>query len=260
MSAPPAAMMPPPTAATVPLAPGPVPPPVAGAPFGRPVLVAPEVPVAAPVGKGLDVPFGLAVPVGLPVPVANPVGKLVCEPLGLGEAEHVEEGVALGLGEADVLGLGDVLALGDALGLGDALVLEVQAGVGLQLGLGLGEVDVLAETLGLGDALGLGDMLVWGDALEVGVQPDVSAAATPPNGPVNATNATETSRVAVPVARPTSPTLCSFSQLICRDRRKIVTISWIVRLVHQGSQVPRSLHQCLVSQMAGYLDNHHDSW
>jgi hypothetical protein len=104
--------------------------------------------------------------------------------------------------------------------------------------LGLGDVLVLGETLALGDVLVLGDTLVWGDALEVGVQPDVSAAATPPNGPVNATNATEASRVAAPVARPTSPALCSFSQLICRDRRKIVTIPWVVRLVHPGSQVP----------------------
>ena len=100
--------------------------------------------------------------------------------------------------------------------------------MGLQLGLELGEVDALAlgDALELGDALGLEDMLGWGDALELGAQLDVSAAATPPNGPVKATNATEPSRVAAPTARPTSPTLCSFSQLLGRDRRKIVTIPW----------------------------------
>jgi hypothetical protein len=80
---------------------------------------------------------------------------------------------------------------------------------------------------------------VWGDALEAGAQLDVSATATPPNGPVNATSATEATRAAAPVARPTSPILCSFRQLICRDRRKIVTIPWLVRLVHTGSQGPR---------------------
>ena len=107
----------------------------------------------------------------------------------------------------------------------------------------MGEADVLAlgEVLVLGeaDALLLGDVLVWGDALEVGAQLDVSATATPPNGPVNATSATEATRAAAPVARPTSPILCSFRQLICRDRRKIVTIPWLVRLIHPGSQGPR---------------------
>jgi hypothetical protein len=113
--------------------------------------------------------------------------------------------------------------------------------VGLQLGLGVAEADVLGlgEVLGLGDMLGLGDVLVWGDALEVGAQLDVSATATPPNGPVNTTTATEASRTAAPVARPASPTRCSFRQLFCRDRRKIVTIPWLVRLVRSGSQGPR---------------------
>jgi hypothetical protein len=60
----------------------------------------------------------------------------------------------------------------------------------------------------------------------VGAHVDVTALATPPNGPVNATTATETSNVANPVARPTSPTRCSFSQTLCRDLRKIVTIPW----------------------------------
>jgi hypothetical protein len=141
------------------------------------------------VGKGLSVVVGMLESVGRPVPV----------PLGLGEEEHVAEGV--GLGEAEVLGLGDVLGLADAL--------EV------------------------GDALGLGD------ALEVGAQLDVSAAATPPNGPVKTTTATEISRTAAPAARPASPARCSFSQLIRRDRRKIVTTPWLVKLVRLGSQPPR---------------------
>jgi hypothetical protein len=99
-------------------------------------------------------------------------------------------------------------------------------------------------------------------AVAVGVeQLDVPATATPLNGPVKATRPTETSRVTVPAARPTSPARCSFSHLVCRDRRKIVTIPRVVRsdLVHPGSQVPGSLHLCLVSQMASYLDNHRDS-
>ncbi len=165
------------------------------------------------------------------------------------------EGVVLALAEADVLALGDALALGETLALGDVLALgdmlelgvQLVAGVGLQLGFGLADVDVLAlaDALGLADALvlgetlALGDVLVCGDALEVGVQPDVPARATPPNGPVNTANAIEASRVAIPVARPTSPVHCSFCQLVCRDRRKIVTIPWVVRLVHPGSQVPR---------------------
>jgi len=55
-------------------------------------------------------------------------------------------------------------------------------------------------------------------------QLDVSATAAPANGAVNAANASETSSVAAPIARPASPTRCSFSQLICRDRRKIVPV------------------------------------
>jgi hypothetical protein len=171
----------------------------------------------------------------------------VSEPVG--EGEHVEEGVVLVLGEADVLALadalelGEVLALGDVLGLADMLELGVQlvTGVELQLGSGVGEVDALAlaDALELGETLALGDVLVCGDALELGMQPDVPARATPPNGPVNTANAIEASRVAIPAARPTSPIHCSFCQLVCRDRRKIVTIPWIVKLVHPGSQVPR---------------------
>jgi hypothetical protein len=66
-------------------------------------------------------------------------------------------------------------------------------------------------------------------------QLDVLAPATPPSGPVKAANATPASRTTIPAPRPTSPTLCSFSQLLCRDRRKIVTISWVVRLVPRQS-------------------------
>ena len=76
----------------------------------------------------------------------------------------------------------------------------------------LGESDVELE----GEALVAGAQLLW--------LPCVLASATPANGPASAINPTETSRVAVPVARLTSPALCSLSQLLCRDRRKIATI------------------------------------
>jgi len=85
-----------------------------------------------------------------------------------------------------------------------------------------GEAVVLVEGEGVAVAVAAGVAV----AVAVGAQVDVTALATPPNGPVNATTATETSKVANPVARPTSPTRCSFSQTLCRDLRKIVTVPW----------------------------------
>jgi hypothetical protein len=161
-----------------------VPPPVAGAPAGRCAFV--PVPVADPVGKGLS----LVVAVAVSVPDA--VGELLL-PVLVGEAEH--EAVA------------DALALAEAEADGDALVVvQLEVGDGLQEGDALAEADDEALALELADA----------EALAEG-QLDVDAAATPLNGPVNTTTATEASRVAAPVARPTSPALWSFSQLSCRD-------------------------------------------
>ncbi|MGH3270168.1 MAG: hypothetical protein ACRDN1_14110 [Trebonia sp.] len=211
-------MMTPPAAATIPLTPGPVPPPVAGAPTGWPVLVAAGVPVETPVGTAL------AVPVGLLVALAMPVGKLVCEPVG--EGEHEAEAVALA--DGDGVAVPVVLGVADAVLEGEALVVGVQlvAGDGLQLGLGLAVL--LADDDGVAVAVVLG--VAEAVAVLAGAQLDVSATATPPNGPVNAASASETNRVTVPVARPTSPALCSFSQPLCRDRRKIVTIPWVGQL------------------------------
>jgi hypothetical protein len=184
----------PPAAAITPSTPDPVPPPVAGALTGRPVLV-------SVVGEGVSVAVevSVAVAVAVAVPVAVEVLVPVPVAVAVAVAVHVEEGVGLALGEADVLALGEALA--------------VVQGVGVQLGVGLG------EALALGEA----DVLVLGEALVV-VQLVVVAPATPPNGPVNVAKAIEINRATVPAARPTSPTLCSFSQLLCRDRRKIVTI------------------------------------
>src|SRR6185437_9689729 len=111
----------------------------------------------------------------------------------------------------EVLGL----ALADGLELGTQLVV----GVGLQL------EDALAEAVALALALALADALGLADALELGAQLAESATATPPSGPVSTTTATEISRTAAPATRPTSPALCSFPQLTCRGRRKIVTHS-----------------------------------
>jgi hypothetical protein len=81
-------------------------------------------------------------------------------------------------------------------------------------------------------------------------QLDVSAAAaTPPNGPVNTTTANEAIRTAAPVARPTSPARCSFSQLICRDRRKTVTNPSVVRLVIK-----------VVRFRGNYINAQHPKW
>lgn len=188
----------PPAAAAVPLAPGPVPPPVAGAPAGR---------VELPVGKGL------AVPLAVPVPVANPVGKLVCVPLTVGEAEHEGDAVAVPVD--------------------DAVVVAVAVWVGVQLVVGVEVQEGVAVAVAVAVA-------VW-----VWAQLDMVATAAPADGPVNAIKGIETSRVAAPVARPTSPTRCSFSQLLCRERRTIVTIPWVVRQGHQGSQVPESITSIL---------------
>ena len=237
----------PPAAASAPSAPGPVPPPVCGAPAGKPVLLL--VPSGAslvldpvgkgfvsPVGKGCAVPVGPAVLVGAKLADGDPVGKLV--PVPLGEAEHEGDGVAEAV--ADVLGLPDVLGLADALGLAEAgvevlgeteldgagLVVAVQLGAGDGLHDGGTLADAVAELLALAVALAEAEVLgeVLGDGLWVGAQLDVAAAATPPNGPVSASTATEASRAAAPDARPASPARCSCSQLICRDRRKIVLI------------------------------------
>jgi hypothetical protein len=235
-----------------------VPPPVDGAPTGRPVD--PEVPT--PLG------VGLAVEVGLPVPDAVDEAEADDEPLGVEVAEHEAVGIAEALALADALAEAEDEAEdededeadADELGVAEAEALLV----GVQLVVGDGVQD--GEGLGELDADALADAEAEADADELGVaeadavaQLDVAAAATPPHDPANAAIAAETSRVVVPSARPICPAHCSFSQPLCRDRRKIVTFSWVVRFTDQGSQVPRSLHQCLVSQMAGYLDNHRDS-
>jgi len=160
---------------------------------------------------------------GLPVP--SPVGE--GEPVG--EAEHEGDGDAELLGELEGEVLGELA--------GEALL------VGGQLVLGEGEHDADADA----------------DADEVGPQLVVAAPATPPNGPVSATTATEATRAAAPAASATSPARCSFSQLIGRARRKIVTIPQAVWLARPGSQVPRSSDHRVVTQMAAYLDNHRDS-
>lgn len=231
--------MAPPAAAIAALAPGPVPPPVAGAPNGRPVLVALAVPVGNPVGKALEVPVGLAVAVALLVPVGSPVGKPLCVPLGVGEAEHEGEAEAVTEARGEALTEGedeaeaDVLAVAEADGEALAVGAQLVVGDGLHEGLGLAVIDAEALTEAEGEDEALAELLGEADAVA-----QLAAAAVPPSGPVNATNATEPSRAATPAARPTSPARCSFSQLICRDRRKIVTVPRVVRLVHPGSQVP----------------------
>jgi hypothetical protein len=98
-------------------------------------------------------------------------------------------------------------------------------GVGVQEGVGVAVAVVV----------GVAVVVVLGVAVAVVQLLAVLAPATPPSGPVKAANATPASRTTIPAPRPTSPTLCSFSQLLCRDRRKIVTISWVVRLVPRQS-------------------------
>ena len=144
----------PPTAAVTPLPPGPVPPPVAGAPTGRPVD--PEFPVS------------------------------------LGEGDALEDAVWVSLTD----GVGELVS--------------VSLGVGLA-----GQ-----EGVGVGVAVAVAVLVAVAVPVELQLEGVLSAAAAPPS----TANVTETSRVAVPAATPTAPTLCSFSQLLCRDRRKIVTI------------------------------------
>jgi hypothetical protein len=175
-------------------------------------------------------------------------------------AEAVTDALGDALTEGEEEPDGDVLGVAEAVADGEALVVGAQlvVGEGLQEGLGLADAVVVAEALtdGEGEVEALAEVL--GVAVAVGEQLDVAATAVPPNGPVSAASATEASRTAAPDARPASPILCSFSQL-GRVGRKIVTVPRVVQLLHPGSQVPRSLHQSLVSQMAGYLDNHRDS-
>lgn len=189
----------PPAAAAVPLAPGPVPPPVAGAPAGR---------VEFPVVKGLA------------VPLPNPVGKLVCVPLTVGEAEHEGDAVAVPVDDAVVVAVAVLVAVVVAV----AVWVGVQLVVGVEVQEGVAVADAVAVPVAVA---------VW-----VWAQLDMAATAAPADGPVNAIKGIETSKVAVPAARPTSPTRCSFSQLLCRERRTIVTIPWRVKQGHPGSQVP----------------------
>ncbi len=121
----------PPAAAIVASAPGPVPPPVAGAPAGKPSLVASGVAVMSTLGKGLGVTD------------SDSVGELVPEPLGEGEAVHEGEAVAVGTnvglalaegeGEAVAEGEGEAVpvtvGLGEGEGEGEAVWVEVQPGV-----------------------------------------------------------------------------------------------------------------------------------
>jgi hypothetical protein len=72
--------MPAPTAASVPLLPGPVPPPVAGALVGVPVAVA----VSVGVGVAVSVGVGVAVSVGVGVAVSVGVGVGVWVGVGVG--------------------------------------------------------------------------------------------------------------------------------------------------------------------------------
>lgn len=196
----------PPAAAISPSAPGPVPPPVAGAPTGA-VLEA----------SGLAVTVGEALADGVLVPVADTVGELVVELLGVAEAEHVAEALAL----ADTEAVADVLADGVALG----LVLGVAEGEALVVGQLVADV-ALHVGLALADALAVLPALVLAEAGD-----DVPATAASPHELASVANAAAISRVAVPAARPTCPAHCSFSQPCGRDRRKILTTPWLVRLV-----------------------------
>jgi hypothetical protein len=179
--------------------------------------------------------------------------------VGVPVAEHEGEAIAVAVALLDGEGVADALAVAVAVLEGEALVVGVQlvVGEGVQEGLGLAVVVAVLEgdALAEAEAEGVAVAVVLGVAVDValwvGPQLVVVAAATPPHDPANAANAADTIRVASPVARAICPAHCSFSQLRCRDRRKIVTIPWIVRLVHPGSQVPRSLHQCPASLIAG---------
>jgi hypothetical protein len=205
----------PPAAAAVPSTPGPVPPPVAGAPAGSSVLVAPKLLVAIPVGKEVRVPVGLS------VPEAVPVGKAVCVQLQEEEAEH--EGVAVAVEVAVAVAVEVAVAVAVdvpvAVPVGETLVVvQLVVGMGVQEGVAVAVVVVVLVAVAVAVDVAVA-VAVW-----AGVQLDVLATATPPIGPVNAIKGIEISRVAVPIARPTSPALWSFSQLLCRDRRTIVTI------------------------------------
>jgi hypothetical protein len=89
-------MTPTPTSATVPSLPGPVPPPVAGAPVGSAVSVD-EADVTVVVGAGLSVDvalmFGVGTSVGVAVVLAVGVGVAVV--VAVGVAVAVEVGVAV---------------------------------------------------------------------------------------------------------------------------------------------------------------------
>ena len=183
----------PPTAATTPLTPGPVPPPVDGAPTGRPALVDPEVPT--PLG------VGLAVPVGLLVPDAVAVGDPDAEPVGVEVAEQEAVALADELAEAEELADADVLGVAEAEL--EALLVGVQLveGVGVQEGEGEGFAVPDMDGVAKGEEEAEADELGVAEAVAV-AQLDVDAEATPPHDPAKAAIAAETSRVVVPSARP----------------------------------------------------------
>jgi hypothetical protein len=126
--------------------------------------------------------------------------------------------------------VGEPVHEGEAVAVAVAVGVGVAVAVGVQLGVQVG--------LGVGVALGVAVAVAVAVAVWVGPQLDWSAEATPPSGPVNAIRPTETSRVAVPSASPASPTRCSFSQLLCRDRRTIVTTPRVVTLYNQVVRYP----------------------
>lgn len=189
----------PPAAATIPLAPGPMPPPVAGAPTGVVLVLDAD---------GLGVELGVLVEVGLGVLVAVAVAVPVAEPLGLAEAVH--DGVAEGVGDAVPDAGVEVEVDGDA---------EV-------------EVDADAEVEVDADADADVDTAALGVTVAVAVpQLDGTATATSLHELASAASVAAISRVTVPVARPICPAHCSFSQPLCRDRRKVFTVPQVVRLV-----------------------------
>ena len=104
--------------------------------------------------------------------------------MGLAEAEHEGEAVAV------------------------AVVVVVGVGVAVVVQLVVGVQVAVAVAVGVGVAVAVAE-------LEAQLVP--SSAAAPLHEPANAAKMTESSRAAVPVARPTCPIRCSFSQLLCRD-------------------------------------------
>ncbi len=222
----------PPAAASASLTPDPVPPPVPGAPTGKVVLEAEAPVVAASLVEALALADAASDDVSEAAADAEADDELVSEAVGVAEAVHVGVADALSEGEADALSEAEADAEADAEAEaeleGEALLVGVQQGLGVADALSEGEADALseAEAEAEADAEAEAEAELEGEALEV-AQPDVSAAATPPHDPASTANTAEISKVAVPVARPTCPANCSFSQLLCRDRRKIVT-PWIV--------------------------------